>query len=230
MAKKFFEEEDEGVPLWERQPWDTDASYAAFRECYLPQPLPRTYNAAYMKWCERQNRTPYFHKKTGRFTADSRFLEWASAAKRGKDPHPAGTIYEHAVDWKTRAHAWDAEQDRLAEKVLADRRRKLVEDEYRVGEKLRQRGMTMLSTPPTDFREADITGHVDLAFKLLRRALNMEQGRMSVDWKSNLKQAGIDPEQAFEDLVDGILNQHITASGTATDAGGGDGGSDTPST
>lgn len=209
--------------LWEMQPWDTAHSFAAFR-IYLAMERPRKPIKAYIEWCKHLNKAPTIDKKRNAVQVPWRFNYWARGVNL-ENQRPPGTVFEHAKSWYERAEAWDREADRRAEAIWAKRRAKLLEDEYRLGEQLRQRGAQMMMAPPMDYREADIAGNLDLAFKLLRRALNMEQTRVGVDWKSHLKGAGIDPEQAFRGLVDALLagdDETPAADGAGTnDAGSG---------
>lgn len=207
-------EELDGLPppLWERQPWDTDHAYRAFRDCYLSQPAPRRVLTAFRHWCELRQLSP---KK--RTSAQDYFVCWAQGYNSNGE-RPSGTVYEHAIPWKVRAQAWDTEQDRLTEAEWVQRRQQVKLAEFDMGETLRKRAQTMLSFAITnDWKESDLNAHADLAFKLLRRSLGMEQGRTTINWRKDLQDAGADPTAIFENLVNDIQQQLTSdASGNGT--------------
>lgn len=110
----------EDVPLWERQPWDTETSYARFWEFYLPQNPPRSLDAAYQA---------YRGKKAGAKGVSTKrrspgtWRNWYRGHDRQGNPIPG------AVGWKDRANAWDdhkREQAQLAEIREAEEMRRKV--------------------------------------------------------------------------------------------------------
>jgi hypothetical protein len=210
------------TPLWERQPWDTDKSFAAFR-AYLDmdrnrRSLGAVYRAELVK----------IGKKTARDNGDpvqapGYWWNWF----HGRDPkgnRPAGSVYENSRTWAERVQAWEAEQDRLHDEEWAKRRQQIRDKEWELSQKLIERATHMLAAPvfrreitsangqavtilePTEWAEGDIARALDLAFKLGRRSSELETARIQIDndWQKQLAAAGIDPATAYQQLVDAL--------------------------
>lgn len=219
MSKKQLIDDD-APALWERQPWDTPLSFAMFRDFYLPMDrYKRTVSGAYRSYLIKNNKEP--NTKNGDPRQATTVWRFWSQGLNPRGRRPVGSIFENSVSWMDRAKAWDDEKDRQWERDWDERRRKLREDEYETADKLKKRADTMLAATlfrrtiesqdgktvtiiePTEWGEADIARLYDLAYKLSRRAAEMEQGRVKiVDWKSELLEAGIDPEAAYQNVVD----------------------------
>src|SRR3712207_5841253 len=89
--------------LWERRPWDTEASYRAFADFYLVQEPERSLDAAYRAY--RQ------HKGDSGDTAQRAPGTWRNWFA-GKDSK--GEYIPMACGWAKRAQAWDDYQNSLA--------------------------------------------------------------------------------------------------------------------
>ena len=208
----------ENLP-WERQPWDSDKSYAAFHTYYLSiEPADRTLPEAYRRYRQAQGVTKATSPVPGVWHL------WAYATDR-EGKRPPGSVYENALTWLKRAQAYDDHLYRQEQAVWAARRQKLKEAEWGIGDKLIVRAERMLTAglferihtdptgpvilKPTNWTEVDIGRTYDLALKLQRRAAGLEQGTISleVDWKRQLAAAGVDPGDLFEKMVNELVNR-----------------------
>ncbi len=163
---------DEHNP-WERQPWDTSASFQAFR-VYLEQEAPRSVVEAY-------------RQKTGKekakvSQAPGGWNNWAGGKDYKGDPIP------DALPWAKRAEAWD---DHLAEQDILkweQRRAEQREREWGTSNTLFDKAQQMLKFPvvetttkdgqtivkPAKWTFRDAAAIADLASKLARLAAEME--------------------------------------------------------
>ena len=113
--------------------------------------------------------------------------------------------------WKERAEAWDAEQRRLFELQTEERRRKLLDKEFQLSDKLAVQAEQMLAWPiaqqtidqdgktvilnPTDWSKRDAVEMADAASRLGRRAVGLEQSDIAV----KVQQGG--PASPAEDMA-----------------------------
>ena len=106
---------DNGRSLWERQPWDTNASYTAFKDFYLPAEEPGRLINAY-----RAHR-----RQTGTKQVPNRIPGNWSAWSRGRHP-TTGEAITGAITWAERAAAFDAHvaQEELKQLAAAKARNK----------------------------------------------------------------------------------------------------------
>ncbi|MBK7916487.1 MAG: hypothetical protein IPJ94_09535 [Chloroflexi bacterium] len=95
-------------PLWERQPWDTNASYKAFKEFYLPAEEPGRLINAYRE----------YRRQMGVKQAPSKVPGTWSAWSRGRHP-TSGEPIPGAATWAERAAAFDAHVAQEELKALA---------------------------------------------------------------------------------------------------------------
>jgi len=95
-------------PLWERQPWDTNASYKAFKEYYLPAEEPGRLANAYRE----------YRRQTGGKQAATKVPGNWSAWARGRHP-TSGEPLPDAATWAERAAAFDAHVAQQELKALA---------------------------------------------------------------------------------------------------------------
>lgn len=80
--------------VWERQEYDTDASWLAFSEHYLPQQPPRSVNAAFRTYRGLDGDTNK--------TANGYFRQWSRGHDKEDQPIPDSLM------WEERASAYDA--------------------------------------------------------------------------------------------------------------------------
>jgi len=128
-------------PLWERQAWDTAASFKAFRTWLLQEQRPRSLDAAYRQQVGRE-----WYAGGTRIRASDTWRRWYQA--KGKD----GERIPGARTWEERARAYDdhlAEQERLKWEA---RRREVREADWQAGEALRDLAAQILAQTPQFLR------------------------------------------------------------------------------
>jgi hypothetical protein len=209
-ALRYVEIDDEFRNAWDRQPWDTDTSYNAFIECYLAQSPPRTIAEAYVRWQKKNNRkvrrTP--NKK---MQVPIAFYNWSNA--RDVDgQRPIGSDFENALTWVERAAAFDDDVYRKRLSAIRRKQTDMRDKEYEAGDVLLDRAMAMIAArpAPTDFLESDVTKYIDMAFKLMRRALQMPTDNKEImvkQWRDAMTEAGLDPDTVFEETVNALVEQ-----------------------
>lgn len=126
-------------PLWERQPWDTPASWEKFHTYYLAQAPPRSLNEAYRRYRTEQGQT---QASPGAPEAPGSWRRWYRAQDGHGQPIPG------AAPWNERAQAWDdhlAAQDRQRWDA---RRRDVRERDWDAGDALRDLAAQMLDQTP----------------------------------------------------------------------------------
>lgn len=207
---RFIEIENESRQVWEMQPWDTEMSYNAFVECYLAQNPPRTIAEAYARW-QKKNGRKVKYASHNKVMVPISFYNWVHA-RDTYGQRPIGSVFENALTWPERAAAFD--EDVYRKRLIAIRRKQtdLRDKEYETGDVLLDRAMTMIAArpAPTDFLEADVTKYVDMAFKLMRRSLQMPTDNKEImvkQWRDALTEAGLDPDTVFEETVNALVEQ-----------------------
>lgn len=123
--------------LWERQPWDTDASFACFQIWLLQDERPRSLDAAYRTYVGRER-----YANGTLIRASDHARRWYQA-KNGKGQPIAG-----AKTWTERAAVYDdhlAKQDRLK---WEQRHRELREQDWTAGTELRELAAEILQHTP----------------------------------------------------------------------------------
>lgn len=123
------------TPLWERQPWDTNASYQAFKDYYLPENEPGRLIKAYRQYWQETGREKGTKgaRKNSTVHVDSREPtavpgRW-SAWSRGCDSN--GKPIPNAYTWAQRAAAFDAHIAHLELQKLAKAKAKSKEARLR---------------------------------------------------------------------------------------------------
>ena len=208
---------------WERQTWESVGAYNRFLDYYLSLPSS-----------ERSLRTAYNNYRRDRGMAPARsgppgaWQRWSSAHDKYGAPIPG------AMSWDERAKAWDFYLAKLKAQELAKqaqeeagkwakRRIELLEEEWEVGSALLDRAKEMMSKgalfrkvardgrvviEPVKWAERDITANAKTGSDLLRRCANMPRETIVVDdWEGQLREQGIDPALALQDLVSAIASQ-----------------------
>ena len=220
------------APLWERQPWDTSASFDRFVRFYLPQTPLRSVEAAYRA---------YYVEKRG-LTAGETPVEKAAPGSwqrwsRGQDIR--GQAIDGAKSWADRAQAYDDHLAALERTKWEKRRAKIVERDYQVGEDLRKLADQMLEHGPQFLKTTRrlIKGQKDqpdqvvttveldgafllralkLASEMQRLSAGMPDPAQSVDVTSGgqpvlqiipgvidaIRQLGLDPLKLFKQIID----------------------------
>lgn len=124
--------------LWERQSWDTQASFSRFHKYYLSQASPRSLNKAY-----RRYRTDTGQKQDRKKEASAAWRNWF----RGKNYRGKGIT--GAIGWAKRATAFDdycAQHD--VDKWI-ERREKVRHEDWLLGEDLRELATSILEEGPS---------------------------------------------------------------------------------
>lgn len=112
---------DESARPWERQPYDTDASFEAFSLFYFPQSPPRSVDKAYRTARPRPAR---FANKPDTRRAASSWRNWSQGRKSDRTRIPG------ALSWHDRAAAWD-------DYVLAEFKRKEIKRREKIVDSFR---------------------------------------------------------------------------------------------
>ncbi len=218
--------ETDAPPPWERQPWDTNKSFAMFSQHWLPQRPPRKLVVAWRTYIEATTGTPPREDSNrGRKQSVPPYvLRWALARTPQGDPIP------EALTWVQRAEAYDSYLAELERQAWIGRQLEVRTAEWEAGKKLTERALAMLATPlfrqveedgtliiePADWKEADIARALDVASKLMRKAAQMETERVAVvDWRKELEAAGVNAGDIFERLVQEIAASLARGAGPA---------------
>lgn len=195
---------DENPRPWERQPYDTQATWQYF-QLYLEQDPPRSLLAAYRKWRSRGGSSEA--RPTKQVPGGWRNVA-AGKTSRGK-PLPG------AMSFEQRAAAWDDHLADIERQKWAERRLQLKEKEWELGQKLLDKAQQMLMFPvvaqesadgksiilPAGWKFRDIPAVLAQASKLARLAAEMSTENISIDWREEARKAGIDPDAIFRQLV-----------------------------
>jgi len=127
-------------PLWERQPWDTDASFAKFHAYYLAQDAPRSLNEAYRRYRLQQG--------SRRVASDGPIYAPGSWQQWYRGQNTKGEVKPGAVGWDERARAWDNHQAQLDRERWEARRKRIREADFAAGERLRALADKILDETP----------------------------------------------------------------------------------
>ncbi len=193
--------------LWERQTWDTPASFRAFHEFYLPQKPPRSVDRAYRDWYIQRHNLPKDDLRTTKRRATKTWRHWYQGKKAN------GMTIEGAIPWAERVKAWDSHLAALDYALWEERKRQEREAEWEDASSLREQAERMEQFPlaqverveevyedgraksvtivqPAKWGRGDIARHRDLAAKLARLATGMETDSKKLDITSKGKQIG----------------------------------------
>jgi hypothetical protein len=124
-------------PLWERQPWDSAASFAAFQTWLLQTDRPRSLDAAYRAVVLQES---YIGPTQTR--ASKGWRRWYQARQRSGEPIP------NAKTWEERAQAWDSYQAEIARKQWEDRQQEIREADWQTGADLRRLAAQIFAQAP----------------------------------------------------------------------------------
>ncbi len=127
-------------PLWERQPWDTTASFDRFHRFYLPQERPRSLNEAYRRY--RSEKGQKEARPDATLEAPGSWRRWF----RAQDG--AGQPIDGAKTWEQRAQAYDDHLAQLDRERWEARRRAVRERDWTAGEELRDLAAKVLAQAP----------------------------------------------------------------------------------
>jgi len=124
-------------PLWERQPWDTAASFKVFQLWLQQEQRPRSLDAAYRSHVGRE-----WYANGTRIRASDACRRWYQG--RDKDGQPI----DGAKTWEQRAQAYDDHLAQLDRERWEARRRAVRERDWTAGEELRDLAAKVLAQAP----------------------------------------------------------------------------------
>jgi hypothetical protein len=124
-------------PLWERQPWDTKSSFAAFQLWLLQDERPRSLDAAYRLHVGRE-----CYASGTKIRASDTWRRWYQA--RDKD----GQRLPDSKTWEERAAAYDEHLAAQERRKWEARRRQVREQDWDVGDELRDLAANILAQSP----------------------------------------------------------------------------------
>jgi hypothetical protein len=134
-------------PLWERQPWDSTASFAAFQLWLLQAERPRSLDAAYRVHVGRES------------YANGTLLRASNAWRRwyqGRDPKGERRLHagRPVPTWSDRAQAYDDHLADLDRARWEQRRAAVRESDWLAGEELRDLAAQVLAQSPQFIKSA----------------------------------------------------------------------------
>ncbi len=129
-------------PLWERQPWDTPASFDRFQRYYLSQSPPRSLDEAYRRYRAERPGPQTGCKPATIGRAPGSWRRWARGQDGQRQPIPG------AATWEARALAWDDHQAALERQRWETRRREVRVADYQAGQELRELVEKVLEQTP----------------------------------------------------------------------------------
>lgn len=144
--------------LWERQSWDTPASFAAFHDHYLPQMPPRSLLKAFNRRRREQGR------KGASKSLPGNWGRW-SLGHNSK-----GKKIKGSIKWANRANAWDDHLANLDIDIWSARRQQVRDEDWIAGEELRDLYKQIINEAPNFVfkKEKFIKGTISKAGKQLR--------------------------------------------------------------
>lgn len=192
-------------PLWERQAWDTPMGFEFFRY-YLNQEAPRSLLKAYNEF--RRSKMGQNRAKDSRYVPGT--YRNIAQGKTGRGISKIG-----AVDFKTRALAWEDHIASLEREKWKDRKLELQETEWKIANELLDKAKLMLAFPiveqlsadgmtlirPADWKLRDIMPVAQLGSQLARLAAGMETENIKINWQDEARKAGYDPDSLFTEWV-----------------------------
>lgn len=128
--------------LWERQEWDSRASFQYFHTYYLSQIAPRSLDKAYRNYREDKGEKPGSKKD-----ATPAWRNWFQAKNY------SGKKIKNAVGWTGRAEAFD---DWCAENNIdqwIERREAVRQDDWQLGEDMRKLASAILEEGPSYLKQ-----------------------------------------------------------------------------
>ena len=129
-------------PLWERQPWDTAASFDRFHRFYLSQERPRALDEAYRDYLAERRGLQKGAKEVASKRAPGQWQRWFRAQDGGGQP------IDGAKTWEQRAQAYDDHLAQLDRERWEARRRAVRERDWTAGEELRDLAAKVLAQAP----------------------------------------------------------------------------------
>lgn len=189
MSKEPASDEQEKRPLWERQPWDTDASYTRFHEFFLSQSPPRNQLEAYRRYKRQAGASEEELKAISKLSG--LWQRWV----QGQDT--IGTPIPGAVGWEARAAAYDEDRRREWRESWHEKERQIVEVAF-------QQGLQIALDQDIKASKKDAVALLALAAKLGRLNMGLPTERSAVTTGPDYSE--LDDEQ----INDAIKHQQST--------------------
>lgn len=189
--------------LWERQPWDTEVSYARFIEYYLPQENPRSLNEAYRLFKSQRSGKPV--------SPNARAPGYWAYWYRGDDSQ--GNARPGTVNWQQRAQAWDEMQAQRALKELEDRQEAKRETLRRLADAaLEKIGRVLIDFDPgrvkDDVKLSELVHAIKIVSEENRKAYMLDQVQEHrheiVDWRARVLELIESGQLSFEEVKDEV--------------------------
>jgi hypothetical protein len=188
------------IPLWERQPWESPRSFAIF-QLYLNQESPRSLARAYREFKARKGLKEGAKIKSAPGS-------WRNIAQGKKG---SGVPIEGAVDFKTRALAFEDHIASLERQKWIERRQSLSEREWKIANDLLEKAELMLAFPvvaqasedgkniimPAGWKLRDIIPVAQTGSHLARLSAGMETENINLNWREEARKLGYDPDELF---------------------------------
>ena len=187
--------------LWERQKWDTDASFRYFQTYYLSQTPTRSVGKAY-----RNARLEKGVKEDKQKSAPGAWQNWAQA-KNYK-----GKKIKNAATWAERANAYN---DHLASQdidIWAEKREQVRRDDFEMGATLRGLAAEILETAPEYVTETTriVKGKSGKPDQIvITRSININDAVKSADLASKLQRlaSGLETERTKGEVTHKIVDK-----------------------
>lgn len=225
LEKIIAEEEQKDLPKpWERQEYENDRMYGAFRYYANLPAVERTLGAAYRAYL----------KDTGKPQPKRVIIPAAwKAFFRAEDSK--GQPLPGAAPWVLRARAEDDYKQEIIQRVQLERQAQLRTREWEMSEKLFERAKQMLTFPlartetikdpkgnpiqviiePVGWKEEDVARTLATASKIARMSTDMPTTQIKVDWRKEIARKGVDPEELLNNVVGEIEKQLELADATS---------------
>ena len=223
----------EDKPLWDRQAWDTEASFKCFRLWLFQEQRPRSLDAAYR---EHTGRNQYANGTLVRAKPHAR--NWYQA-KNGKGKRITGQDSNPVPTWEDRAKSYDAHLAELDLIKWEQRRAEQREREWKLANKLAASAEKMADWPiqkatvteyyedgrtkivvfePVNWNKGDAARFAKTSSELGRVAAEMVQsttkhlitGQLVTLTADDFAKARDDAEKREQEILDGNSNDSST--------------------
>ena len=204
---------DEERPLWERQEWDTEASYERFIKYYLSQDPPRNLTQAYRDYCV-QEREMSVDETQSLVRADGTWNRWASGRDTNGGRYPTWAERAQAYDdhiWNSRREWLKRERWEIAEKGLEQVRAML---DYPIVRQRRQevengRPVTYIIEPAKWTKKDAAT-----LFQTFDKSTRLDTGEVT-DRTAVTGPGAVDYSTYSDDRINDEINRFLARHGTA---------------
>lgn len=226
IEKVIADEDAKDLPRpWERQEYENDRMYGAFRYYANLSPVDRTMKLAYKTFLTTTGKKV----PKGKFAAPDTWRNWSY----GNDN--AGNSIPGALPWVLRARAEDDFKQDEIRRIQIERQAILKQREWDAAEKMFKRAEQMLSFPlartetidpgngqpkqiiiePVNWKEEDVARTFATASKMARMSVDMPTTQVKFDWRKDVALNGLDPEELLNSVTNEI-EKRLEMAGPAT--------------